>query len=40
MTENGVLEFPETDMEDDALQAAVQTMNLGGCFERVIQCCS
>ncbi|CAK9037383.1 unnamed protein product [Durusdinium trenchii] len=26
VTENGVLEFPETDMEDDALQAAVQTM--------------
>ena len=29
MTDSGVLEFPEEAMEDEALEAAVQTMSLG-----------
>ena len=30
VTDSGVLEFPEEQMEDEALEAAVQTMILGG----------
>lgn len=29
VTDGGVLEFPEEQMEDEALEAAVQTMILG-----------
>ena len=29
VTDSGVLEFPEEAMEDEALEAAVQTMSLG-----------